>query len=240
MPALPIGDCIKFGWETFKKRPWIFIGGILLFYLVCAIPGMFLPHPQPPQPGVPPPPPSALALVILLVYLAVSFLAQVGLTNFALRAHDNIETVTIGDLWNPAPIWRFIGAVQLIFLIFFVGTLLLMVPIFVVSLISQRLGLFVGVPLIVIPLVIVSLCLMFVPYLIVDRGLRPIRSLKESWRITDGNRWRIFLFWLALIGLNLLGVIALVVGLFVTVPITLLALVHAYRFLQAAAGSAPA
>ena len=46
MPALPIGDCIKFGWETFKKRPWILIGAILLVYLICSIPNLFMPHPQ--------------------------------------------------------------------------------------------------------------------------------------------------------------------------------------------------
>ncbi len=244
MPALPIGDCIKFGWETFKKRPWILIGAILLVYLICSIPNLFMPHPQLAQPGVPQEPLSTsqtiTAIVAGLVAVAVSLLAQVGMTHFSLRAHDDIEKVEIGDLWYPAPIWRFIGAILLMFLVVFVGVLLLMIPVFVVSLISQKLGLIVGVPLILIPLFIVSFAWMFVPYLIVDRDLGPMRSLKESWRITEGNRWRLFLLWLALIGVILLGAIALIVGLLVAIPVCMLALVHAYRFLQSAAGPAPA
>ena len=57
MPALPIGDCIKFGWETFKKRPWILIGALLLVGLVYAIPGILTPHPEVVE-GQPPPPPT--------------------------------------------------------------------------------------------------------------------------------------------------------------------------------------
>jgi len=73
--------------------------------------------------------------------------------------------------------------------------------------------------------------LMFVPYLVIDRGLGPIESMKESWRVTKGNKWQLFLLFLALIGINLLGVAALVVGLLVSVPITMLAAAHAYRTL---------
>jgi uncharacterized membrane protein len=39
-----------------------------------------------------------------------------------------------------------------------------------------------------------------------------------------------------LIGLNLLGLLALVVGVLVTIPISWLALTHAYRTLQSRAG----
>jgi uncharacterized membrane protein len=60
--------------------------------------------------------------------------------------------------------------------------------------------------------------------------------LKESWRITNGNKWQLFLFGLVLIGLNLVGLLALVVGLLVTAPITWLAATHAYRTLASQAG----
>jgi uncharacterized membrane protein len=216
MPALPIGDCIKFAWETFKKRPWILIGAFALTILISAIPGILTPHPEIVQ-GQPPPPPTPFAIVMSLVSIAVSFLVSLGLTSFSLRAHDNIETVTVGDLWNPAPIWRFLGAELLAALIIIVGFIFFLIP---------------GV--------IASLGLSFAPYLVVDRGMRPVESLKESWHITKGNKWRLFLLGLALLGLNLLGLIALVVGLLVTVPITMLSVVHAYRLLQAQAGPRPA
>jgi uncharacterized membrane protein len=216
MSTLPIGDCIKFGWETFKRRPWILIGALVLVVLISIIPGLLTPHPEVVE-GQPLPPPTPFALVMGLISLAVSFLVSLGLVNFSLRAHDNVETVTIGDLWNPDPIWRFIGAELLTFLIVFVGLLLL-----------------------VIPGIIASLGLGFAQYLVVDRGMRPVESLKESWRITKGNKGRILLLGLALLGLNLLGAIALGIGVLVTAPLTMLAVVHAYRFLQAAAGPTPA
>jgi uncharacterized membrane protein len=216
MPALPIGDCIKFGWETFKKRPWILIGAFVLVVLISIIPGLLTPHPEIVE-GQPPPPPTAFAMVMGLVSFAVSILVSLGLTNFTLRAHDNIETVTIGDLWNPAPVWRYLGAYLLVLLIIIVGFLLL-----------------------VIPGIIASLGLAFATYLVVDRGLGPVESIKESWRITKGNKGRLFLLGVALIGVNILGALALIVGLLVSAPISLLALVHGYRFLQAAAGPTPA
>jgi uncharacterized membrane protein len=151
-----------------------------------------------------------------LVSFVVSILASLGLTSFSLRAHDNIETVTIGDLWNPDPVWRYLGAYLLILLIVIVGFILL-----------------------VIPGIIASLGLSFATYLVIDRGMQPVASIKESWRITKGNKWRIFLLGLALTGVNILGALALVVGLLVSVPITLLAVVHAYRYLLAQAGPAP-
>jgi uncharacterized membrane protein len=215
MPALPIGDCIKFGWETFKKRPWILIGALLLVGLVYAIPGILTPHPEVVE-GQPPPPPTTLGIVMGLVSFVVSILASLGLTSFSLRAHDNIETVTIGDLWNPDPVWRYLGAYLLILLIVIVGFILL-----------------------VIPGIIASLGLSFATYLVIDRGMQPVASIKESWRITKGNKWRIFLLGLALTGVNILGALALVIGLLVSVPITLLAVVHAYRYLLAQAGPAP-
>ncbi len=216
MPALPIGDCIKFGWETFKRRPWILIGAFALIVLISAIPGILTPHPEVVQ-GQPPPPPTPFAIVMGLVSVVVNLFVGLGLTNFALRAHDNIDGVTIGDLWNPAPFWRFLGAELLAALIIVAGFILL-----------------------VIPGIIASLGLGFAPYIVIDRPLGPVESLKESWRITKGNKWRIFLFGLALLGVNILGLLAIGIGVLVSVPITLLAVVHAYRFLQTAAGPAPA
>jgi uncharacterized membrane protein len=240
MPAaLPIGDCIKFGWETFKKRPGILIGAFALVILVSAIPGILSPHPEVVQ-GQPPPPPTPFAMVMALVSIVVNFLVTLGLTNFSLRAHDNIETVTIGDLWNPAPIWRFLGAELLMALVFFAAVLLLAIPIGILWFISDKLAIIVGLPLALTASIILGLGLFFAPYLVVDRGMQPVASLKESWRITDGNKWRLFLLWLALLGVFILGMLALFVGLLVSVPITLLAVVHAYRYLQTAAGPAPA
>jgi uncharacterized membrane protein len=210
MHTLSIGDCIRFGWQTFKQRPWILIGAVLLAIVIAGVPSAFGPQPTIGSDGqIIPPPPSAYGAVVALVSVVVSMLVGLGLTTFSLRAHDNINGVQIADLWNPAPFWRFVGAHILTVLAIALGFIAL-----------------------IIPGIILSMGLAFVPYLVVDRGLGPIEAIKESWRITKGHKWQLLLLFLALLGLNLLGVVALLIGIFVTVPITMLAFAHAYRTLN--------
>jgi len=75
-----------------------------------------------------------------------------------------------------------------------------------------------------------------VKFLVIDKGLGPVASLKESWRITKGSKWELFILIIVLAVLNLLGAIALLIGLFITIPVTALATVHAYRTLEHKAG----
>lgn len=214
MQTISISECITFGWETFKKRPWILIGAFLLTVVISAIPGILGPQPEiGPDGAVIPPPPTTWGLITTLASIVISFFVGLGLTNFALRAHDDIASVQISDLWNPQPFWRFVGAEILATLVIAAGFILLIVP---------------GV--------IAAMGLGFVPFLVIDRGTWPIDSLKESWRITKGHKWQLFLLVLVLVALNFVGVLLLVVGVFVTVPITLLAFAHAYRTLAGKAG----
>jgi uncharacterized membrane protein len=208
MPVLSIGDCIRFGWETFKQRPWILIGALLLCMLLPSIPNLLVPH-QVVEPGQPVPPPTASDFIALLSSIAIGVLTSLGATTFALRAHDNIATVKFSDLWNPEPFWRFLGAEILVALILIAGFVLF-----------------------VIPGIIASLGLSFVTYLVVDRAAKPVDAIKESWRITKGHKWRLLLLMLSLVLLNIAGLIAFVVGILVTIPITWLAVTHAYRTLS--------
>ncbi len=64
-------------------------------------------------------------------------------------------------------------------------------------------------------------------------GSEIIESLGRSTKLTYGAKWHLVLFMLALIALNVLGLIALVVGLLITVPISLIAYSHIYLKLKA-------
>ena len=156
-----------------------------------------------------------LTMTTILMSLAsavITLFVEIGLLTFALRVHDAVEKATLKDMWNPTPfIWYAIGQ-------FLVGFIVL-----------------VGLLLLVVPGVIAILGLMFTSYLIVDRGMGPIEAIKESWRMTKGHKGTLFLFTLTLLGLNILGFLALIVGLIVTVPISMLAVTHVYRKLAATA-----
>ncbi len=181
MPTFSIGDCIRFGWETFKKRPGILIGAFLITMLLPSVPGMLFPGPEI-VPGSPPPPPSTGQMIAGLISIVLSIFATLGATTFALRAHDDIASVTLGDLWNPDVFWRFLGAELLAALIIFVGFIMF-----------------------IIPGIIASLGLGFTPFVVIERAIGVTDALKESWRITKGHKWQLLLLGLTLIGLNLLG-----------------------------------
>ena len=50
--------------------------------------------------------------------------------------------------------------------------------------------------------------------------------------LTEGVMWNLVLFWLMLAGINILGMLALGIGLIVTIPLSWLATAYVYRRLQ--------
>lgn len=200
---------IRFGWETFKKRPWFFVGVTLIVGILSAgtsfKTGDTIEYV-----------PATIALLVTggLVMAAISILAKMGSIQLMLKAHDNPESTTFGDLWAPHPFWKYVGASILVGIIVVIGLILLIVP---------------GI--------IWGLRYMFVPYLVMERKLTPFEALKESARITYGHKWQL----LGMIGLivlvNILGLLCLVVGLLVSGPVSELARAHAYRTLSAKAGT---
>lgn len=213
--TLSIKECIRFGWNTFKKRPWILIGALALGIIVEGVTSILEENTDPN--GV-------VGIVVLLISLLISMLYAVGQTHFFLKAHDNVAEVRFTDLWHPKPFLHFLGTSILLWL--FIGLPYLAL-------------IFLNVPevvliLLIIPALIVSLVFGFAFYLVVDRDMHAIAALKESAHLTQGHRKQLFLLLLAVIGLNIVGLVALIIGLFVTIPVTVLAMMHAYRTLSGA------
>lgn len=90
----------------------------------------------------------------------------------------------------------------------------------------------VGLVLLIIPGIIVAVVFGLYGWALVDKGLDPIGSLRESSRLTAGRRGQLFLFVLLAIGLNILGLLALIVGVLITSAVTLIAAGHVYRQLD--------
>lgn len=207
MITFSTGAMVRFGWETFKKRPWFFIGVTALIFLLSGIASQLGAYGEQAK---------GVVLVIALAGVFLSIVAQtlvkMGAISFGIKAHDTPESAAVKDLWSPEMFWPYLGASILVGLCVVLGLLLL-----------------------VIPGIMLALRWMFVQYLVIDKKLGVIAAMKESARITKGHRWQLLVFLLAIAGLNILGVLALVVGLLVSVPVTTFALVHAYRTLEHAA-----
>ena len=85
----------------------------------------------------------------------------------------------------------------------------------------------------IIPGIIWAIKFQFYDYLIIDKKLGPIEALKKSAVITKGAKGNLFVFGLLLGGINLLGAICLLIGLFAAIPTTLVAKAFVYRKLLA-------
>ena len=89
-----------------------------------------------------------------------------------------------------------------------------------------------GLVLLIVPGVIWFLTFQFFPYALVERNTSIGESFRFSRSITRGHRLQLLLFLLTLIGVNVLGALALVVGLLVTIPLSTLATTVVYRKLS--------
>ncbi len=76
-----------------------------------------------------------------------------------------------------------------------------------------------------------ALRLSMVRYAILD-GAHVVESLEKSSRITRGVKGKLLLFVGVLVCLNILGLLAFIVGLLVTIPVSALAFAHVYTILN--------
>lgn len=196
---------IQYCWDTFKKRPWFFVGAVAILLAanflnigvtsgVNSLTGGTLEEPT---------------IVSNLVNLALSALIVIGAVAFFLAAHDDPDGVAYAALWHPSSYWKFFATSLLTSLAVGLGLVLLIVP----GLIAMVLFLFAG-------------------FLVVDRDMGPLEALQTSMAMTKGNCWPLFGFVVLTMLILALGVLALGLGLIVAVPIVGLATAYAYRLLS--------
>ena len=147
-----------------------------------------------------------ISFVLLFTGLVLGFVVQIGLIKISLQFCDGIKG-KLDDLLSSFDILLpFIAASFLYALIIFGGFLLLIVPSIIWSI---QFGLY--------------------PYFIVEKKLGPIEALKASSRATMGAKWDLLLFWLVIVLINIAGFFVFVVGLFATIPTSMVAYAYVYR-----------
>lgn len=148
-------------------------------------------------------------LLTFLVSLVVSTFLYMGLINIYLKGYENPASPSYKDFWHPGQFWNYLGATVLVAIVVVIGLILLVVP---------------GI--------ILGLALSLTGYLVIDRNMKPIEAMKESMRLTKGNRLNLLGLGIVLAILTFIGAIPLFLGLLVVAPITMLSGVHAYRTLS--------
>lgn len=200
-----IGEAMSFGWNAMKQNYWFLLGVGLIYIVASGISNAFLPGDVfKTQPLMIARYIVGFALVILLVIM------QLGFVKIGLLLADG-KDVSFGVLVSQ---WR--NALK-----FFIARFLL-------SLIVIA-----GLILLIVPGIILGLRLQFVGYAIADKGMGPFAAMAHSWRVTRGQTWDLLLLGLVSVGTNILGFLVIIVGLTVSIPVTMVARAHVYRRLVA-------
>lgn len=206
-------EAIKFGWGVMKSHSWFFVAILLISGFIPMLPNLANTLAGEEKPLV-------LSLVLFVLSIAgfiMKLILDLGFIQIALNLHDH-KPVVITDLFRSYPaLLRYFLASILYFLIIIGGFILL-----------------------IIPGIILSIRFQYYSYLIVDKDLGPIEALRQSWRMTKGHAWNLFLLGVLLGLINLGGALLLMIGLLATIPTTMMAQAFVFRKLQAAFASTPA
>ena len=89
-----------------------------------------------------------------------------------------------------------------------------------------------GLILLILPGIYLLLKYYFAPILIIDKGLKPIAAMKASAKMTKGTKWEIVGFFAANMILAYSGIFALIIGLFITIPLASMSHIYFYKKLS--------
>ena len=157
--------------------------------------------------------PNLAGLINLMAFVFQLFIG-IGLIKISLKLCDG-QPIEINDLFSGYRLfWKYLAVSILVGLIVLGGFILLIVP---------------GI--------IWAIKYQFTQYLVVDKNMGVIEAIKRSGLMTKNEKWNLFLFGLLLGLINIAGAIVFGVGLFATIPTTMIAAAFVYRKLASAEGA---
>lgn len=201
-PQTIIGDSIKEGWGAFKSRAGLLIGMTFVLILISAAGSGMIQAIFKDNQVV-------LNLSQQLLSLLVVNVISAGFVFSSLKMVRK-EEVQFGELFSG-----FSHYGSLVFANFL-----------------YVLGVALGFVLLIVPGVILALGWGLYILMVMDKGHNGTTALRESWALTKGFKGKLFLFFLAVVGINILGVLALVVGIFVSMPVSACAFAAFYNRLS--------
>ena len=108
---------------------------------------------------------------------------------------------------------------------------------YVIACVINMIMVVLGIILLIVPGIHIACRFMLMPGYIVDKNERFDVALKSSWNATKGHTVKLFLWMLLACFIAIVGLIALIIGIFVAVPVISLAL--AYIYVQLSGESIP-
>ncbi|MDP1709618.1 MAG: hypothetical protein Q8L21_01900 [Candidatus Komeilibacteria bacterium] len=237
-------EAITFGWKKMKKHFWLYAQVMILMLLISLLPkllSIFLYKYY-----------FWLFVLFVIEIWILALLIKIGLIRLNLKIVRG-EEAEFKEVFLSANrlVKYFLGKV-LYLLVILAGLIPLIIfavvwpPVYngIVSFLTNigLPGIFIGIIyslvavsgglLAVMPIIYWGLKYYFIEFYIADKGLEPVAAFRQSARATENVKWQLLLFTILMQLINLAGFIALGVGLFFTVPATMLAMAFVYQKLD--------
>ncbi len=193
------GEAIRFGFEKAKQYLFFFI---VLFFIWIAVSVIYA---------------LAYFLVVIIVGPQGSLLANIFNWVFSSILTLGMIQIALKIVENKKPEYKDL---------FFLNWRLLFV--YIIANLARSIAIIVGLLLLIIPGIIIFIKLQFIDYLIVDKKME-FEAFNKSWEMTKGVKWNLFVFGILLFLINVLGFLALIIGLFITLPLSLIATAFVYK-----------
>lgn len=195
-------EAIRFGWKAMRENLGFFILFLIASWLISSFFSGFAGLFE-----------ERIPLFSLLFYAGYIFVAvaiNIISIKIALRLCDGRSLVLSEVLQFTAPqFFRFLGGYVLYTLLVTAGLILFVVP-GVIWMVKYE----------------------YVIYLIIDRDMDIGEAFKKSGEITAGVKWELFAFLIVLGLINIAGALCFLVGLFATIPTSMVAMAYVYRKLS--------
>ena len=222
MKTFSITESFKFGWNKLKAHSRLVFSATLILAAIQLLVRLTTPE----QSSVP-------AAGIMIFGAIIEVVLGTGFTIIALKLARGEHTTFREIIPSGRLLWQYIATAVL------VGLMMLVcvgIPVGVGVLLMLGGG---GISGLVIGgiiggaiAILIVLRYFFIKIVSID-GVRPIKEiLSTSAKLSDGIKWQLLLFLLVIALINILGALT-VVGLLLTIPITLFAMTHVYLKLLA-------
>lgn len=200
-------QAIKFGWQRMKDNLGFFIVYLIILFLIEFFFSFFI--------GLFGDKIPSLSLIFNLGSFVVTIVSSIFAVKIGLKLYDNEKIGSYDFLsFSSSTFFKFLLAYILYTIMILVGFILLIVP-----------GIYLAIKY------------QFFLYLIVEKNMDVIEAFKESGRITDGSKWNLFFFALLLLLIVGIGALVFLVGLFVAIPIAMVAWAYVYKKLSSDSSS---
>ncbi len=118
-----ITETFSFGWESFKKNPWFFVGVTFVLLVFSMIVNALTSGSG-----------GLAGLIGFVISLAASTVVTIAYARLALLAEANPLGIDWNQLWAPEHFWRVLGGMVLQGVIVLIGLVLLIIPGIIASL----------------------------------------------------------------------------------------------------------